>query len=500
MRICLLTNQDLDAVPFPEDDWPCDPRPFLPDAQWHLEVLERETAVQRVIHLARRDQFDLFFNLCDGAWDEASPGVEVIQALERLDVPFTGASSTFYEPTREAMKHACRSRELSFPAYVMARTMADVDRAVATLRYPMIVKHPSSYASIDLTEESRATSDDALRARAAYMIENHTAALIEEFIEGRECTVLVVENASDPSQPIAYTPVRYVFPEGQSFKHEDMKWVDYSAMRCLPVEDAAFAERLRAASRDFFVALNGVGFGRVDMRVDAEGRIFILEMNPNCGIYYPPSDAGSADLCLLHDADGHAGFTERLVAAALSRHARRRVPFRVLPAQIDGFGIVATRRIEEGETVVPFEGRAHRLVSDAGGPPGGSGVSDDWFDRTAWPVTDDLWLAWSLNPEEWCPVNHSCEPNAWLEGRDVVARTPIAEGSEITIDYATVFNERMPTFACRCGSDQCRAQVRGTDHLAPYVQRYGRHVSDYVRAKRATIRPVTSRTATVGAP
>ena len=31
MRICLLTTQDLDAVPFAADDWPCDPRPFLPD-------------------------------------------------------------------------------------------------------------------------------------------------------------------------------------------------------------------------------------------------------------------------------------------------------------------------------------------------------------------------------------------------------------------------------------------------------------------------------------
>ena len=39
MRICLLTNQDLFADPFPADDWPCDPRPFYPEAEWDVECL-----------------------------------------------------------------------------------------------------------------------------------------------------------------------------------------------------------------------------------------------------------------------------------------------------------------------------------------------------------------------------------------------------------------------------------------------------------------------------
>ena len=49
------------------------------------------------------------------------------------------------------------------------------------------------------------------------------------------------------------------------------------------------------------------------MRVDAAGTPFVLEINPNCGVYYPPADAGSADLCLPHDPAGHAGFTRQLV-------------------------------------------------------------------------------------------------------------------------------------------------------------------------------------------
>ena len=83
MRVCLLTSQDLDADPFPEDDWPCDPRPFLPEADWHVATLVKRTAVRDVTRLAE-DGFDLFFNLCDGAADEKTPGIEVVETLEAL--------------------------------------------------------------------------------------------------------------------------------------------------------------------------------------------------------------------------------------------------------------------------------------------------------------------------------------------------------------------------------------------------------------------------------
>ena len=48
MRICLLTTQDLHVDPFPEDDWPCDPRPYLPEATWHVETLVKKTSVEQV--------------------------------------------------------------------------------------------------------------------------------------------------------------------------------------------------------------------------------------------------------------------------------------------------------------------------------------------------------------------------------------------------------------------------------------------------------------------
>jgi D-alanine-D-alanine ligase len=323
VRVCLLTTQDLDADPFPSDDWPCDPRPFLPEAQWAVETLSKRTSVEAVTRLVQGGEFDLFFNLCDGAADEGTPGIEVVQALEQLGVPFTGATSECYEPSREEMKAACRAEGIATPAYVLAREEADVELAAKSLNFPLFVKHHSSYASVALSRASRVQSPAGLRRQARKIMSRFGAALIEEYIEGIECTVLVAENPEDPLRPITYVPMQYRFPPGESFKHAGIKWVDYDELACFPVDDAMLGARLREEAARFFVALKGASFGRCDMRVDREGTPFMLEINPNCGVYYPPSDPGSADLCLLKDPAGHEGFTRLLVRAAFERHRRK---------------------------------------------------------------------------------------------------------------------------------------------------------------------------------
>ena len=236
MRICLLTNQNLLAVPFADDDWPCDPRPFFPEGDWHVECLSKPTTVEQVTHCIERG-FDVYFNLCDGAADEDTPGIEVVRTLERYGVAFTGATSEFYEPSREAMKQACRSENIAVPDYVLARDKGDVERAAARLEFPLFVKHHSSYSSVDLSRHSRVASPAGLMRQARKIMRRHGAALIEEFIEGTEVTVLVAENPDDPLRPKTYTPIQYRFPEGETFKHSAMKWVDYQEMSAFPIED-----------------------------------------------------------------------------------------------------------------------------------------------------------------------------------------------------------------------------------------------------------------------
>ena len=239
----------------------------LSDVVRHLEghhcetvYIDKVKAVRQVIELVRRD-FDVFINLCDGAWDEDRAGIEVVQTLERLGAPFTGATSNFYEPTREMMKRVCHFWGIKAPAYVLAADTQSVELAATTLRFPLITKHPNSYSSIGLTNESRVETVAALHAQAEKMIAQFGSTLIEEFIEGREFSVLVAENAGNELEPFAYHPVEFRFPKGETFKHFDLKWKDYETMVCVQCDDDELAERLQDMSRKLFIGLNGAGYG-----------------------------------------------------------------------------------------------------------------------------------------------------------------------------------------------------------------------------------------------
>jgi D-alanine-D-alanine ligase len=489
MRICILDDEyDCPAWEAPPDDWRVDPTPFLKAHEFEVVGLTKDIAVPKLTELSRNG-FDLFFNLLAGAWDEESPGIEVVQTLERMNVPFTGATSEFYEPSREAMKQVCSAWDIGYPPFVLARGEADVERALDTLRFPLIVKHPSSYSSIDLTRNSRVQTPFGLRLQARRIMAKYGAALIEEFIDGREFTVLVAENPDDLSCPVTYLPMEFTFPPGESFKHSDMKWVDFHEMKEYPVSDQALGDRLRKDSADFFLGIRGASFGRCDLRMDRDGALFMLEINPNCGVYYAPSDAGSADLALLNDPAGHQGFTDLLIRSALARHARRQRGWEVRSTPRNGFSVSAVRPIREGETIVAFEGYPHTLVTRSYVRERWDDRQKEWFRRYAWPMTDQVWVTWSDNPEEWMPINHSCDPNAWLEGLNLVARRAIAQGEEIRVDYATYGNNILAPFDCECGSAECRRRISEDDHLQPFLARYGEHISDFVRVKRATTEP-----------
>jgi len=103
MRICVLDDvYDSPAWEAAPDDWRVDPTPFMKAHDFDVVGLTKETAILKLTQLSL-EGYDVFFNLLAGAWDEESPGIEVVQALERLNVPFTGATSEFFEPSRDAL-------------------------------------------------------------------------------------------------------------------------------------------------------------------------------------------------------------------------------------------------------------------------------------------------------------------------------------------------------------------------------------------------------------
>ncbi len=468
-----------------DTDRSVDPSPWLPEHVCEYHLLQKATAARDVRDLVKRGRFDVFINLCDGAWDEDRAGIEVVQALERLGVAFTGANSAFFEPSRAAMKLVCHQSGVATPNFMFAPDLASAALAADTLRFPLIVKHPNSYASVGMTRDSRVGDRDQLLTQAARLIDEFGGVLIEEFIAGREFTVLIAENHEDPRRPIAFVPSELRFPPGETFKHHDLKWVDYATMTWEPVRDAALAARLQDMSRKQFLGLGGCGYGRCDIRMDQDGRLFMLEINANCGIFYPASDPGSADVILANDPAGHRGFLDMILAAAFARQRARARPWALRYVEGEGYGLYATRDIARGEAIEVHEERPVQLVTRRHIERNWDAERRRCIGEYAYPISDEVWAMWSDNPDEWKPINHSCDPNAWFDGLNLAARRPIARGAQITLDYATFVTDGLESFTCRCAAADCRGTIGGDDHLLPFIdERYGEHISDHVRRRR----------------
>lgn len=314
MYICVLSS-----LP-EENDAPYDPAPHLEGRKWRHHVVQ-QTNVEEQIRSLMDDGVDVFVNLCDGTPDEPVSGIQLVKAMEKLGAAFTGADSSFFDPTRQEMKRAAARVGVPTPASTFVKSMADVERAARTLRFPMLVKPPHGYASYGIRKESRVTNAEDLKTQAAITMKDDGRALIEEFIEGREFTCLVAENPDNPAQPFSFTPVEFIFPEGESFKHYDMKWVDYEKMSVTVVEDPKINQRLREYTLKVFQSLKGNGYARCDFRLGKDGEIYMLEINPNCGIFYPPTEPGSADFSLMNDPIGHQGFMDLIIRSGLKHQA-----------------------------------------------------------------------------------------------------------------------------------------------------------------------------------
>lgn len=313
MRVCILSSEEIEDF---------NPARLLAGHDWDFWTVEppMEDFLRKVS--AGKD-YDVFLNIYEGEDDnDTVSGFEMVKALERLDLPFTGADVNFYNPTREQMQSAAEANGIPFARGFNAVHEADLIHAEA-LRYPLMVKHPNGFGSEGILPESRVQTFDELREQFRRIQSSYGSARVEEFIEGREITCLVADNPENLSVPFVYQPAEVIFPEGESFLHVEVKWYNWGTF-FVPLEDRGLAEQARQLSAKMYLAMGGTGYARLDIRIRPNGEPVILEINPNCGIlYYGADDRGPADLPISWDKDGHAGFLDRIFRAAILRQAMR---------------------------------------------------------------------------------------------------------------------------------------------------------------------------------
>lgn len=122
-------------------------------------------------------------------------------------------------------------------------------------------------------------------------------------------------------------------------------------------------KELRQATEKIFKGFNGVGYARLDFRVNNKNEVYFLEINFTCSVFYTDGFEGSADYILKHDGIGQAGFLRHIIAEGIARHDRKKKPFVMKGNSIAGYGIYASRDIAKGEVIYKGEGRAQRLIT-----------------------------------------------------------------------------------------------------------------------------------------
>ena len=239
--------------------------PVRPDPRW----------------LSQCRRADLVFNLCEGVHGVAHWEDHVAAGLEFAGIPFTGAGAwTVAACRRKAVANAILAAAgLPIPAWVVAHGRIPDDFPL-----PAIVKPAAEDASAGLDRASVVTDKKSLRARVAAMTEQFDDVLVQQYIPGREFNVGIVGTRTLPVAEIDFSTM----PQGTwPILTYAAKWQVGSAedLGSVPVCPAAIPERLTArlvrTAEAAWRAMQGKGYGRVDMRVDSEGKPWVLEVNPN---------------------------------------------------------------------------------------------------------------------------------------------------------------------------------------------------------------------------
>ena len=244
------------------------------------------------IEKVRRGKFDLAFNMCEGIDGIATLEPAVIGVLELFGIPFTGASS--YTTNVCLRKNVVNT--LLDKAGLPVPKFGGVKRggALPTVGYPAIVKPAAEDASLGIEQRSVVRNSRQMAERVHAMLESWEEVIVQRYVEGREVNVGVIGDTVLPIAEIDFAGM----PEGSwKIVTYQSKWITGSEedLGAVPKCPAKLPKKVAQEARDVALAawklVGGSGYGRVDMRIDAEGRPWILEVNANPDI---APDAGLA--------------------------------------------------------------------------------------------------------------------------------------------------------------------------------------------------------------
>jgi len=270
-----------------------------------------------------RDQFEphIAFNLLEAFHEVGTYDQNVVSYLELLRLPYTGCNprGMFLARDKALSKKLLHYHRIRVPEFVVMKRGRKV-RLPKRLEFPLIVKSLTQEASIGISQASVVDDEARLTERVQFIHDSiGTDAIVEQYIAGRElyCGVLgnerlrvlpvwelTFENLPDRQHPIATARVKW------SWKYQ----TKVGAMTGV-AEDLSddHIREIQHVSKRVYRILDMNGYGRIDLRLDQHGRVYVLEANPNPQIAQYEDFARSADYVGISYPD----LLQRIIALGL---------------------------------------------------------------------------------------------------------------------------------------------------------------------------------------
>jgi D-alanine-D-alanine ligase len=237
---------------------------------------------------------DAVFNLCESLGGDSRFEPLLPLLLERGGFAYTGSPplTLGLALNKHKAKDVLRGCGVPTPESVL---LVEPDVSGVTLPFPLIVKPPREDASVGISSDSVVRDRAALERQVTYVIARyHQPALVERYIEGREIYVSMLGRADGGTEPdvlplheIDFSEMPADRPRIVSFEG---KWVESSPefagtkpVACAPL-DPAVEDRIRRVAQTGFAAMELRDYARLDLRLDAAGTPYVIDVNPNCDI------------------------------------------------------------------------------------------------------------------------------------------------------------------------------------------------------------------------
>jgi D-alanine-D-alanine ligase len=333
-RIVVIYNRDFEGA---ESD---------PENKAREDVKEIADHVVRILHTSGYDSVGLgvtkdviatltelralkpaaVFNLCESIYGDNRFESLMPLLLELEGIPYTGSESFALALAlrKEKVKEVLLGRGVAVPRGQLVLT--EFECAALDLRFPVIVKPAREDASVGITSASVVSDQIALEQRVLHVHEHYRQpALVEEFIEGREIYVSLLGQAGREPQVFPFFEIDFsdMPPDRPKIVSFEGKWVEDSVeykgtrpVRCSGLSDQ-LREKIAATARAAFGTVGLRDYGRIDIRLSADGTPYVIDVNPNCDL----SDlAGGFSRAAKAAGLSYREVILRLTTLALSRH------------------------------------------------------------------------------------------------------------------------------------------------------------------------------------